>query len=148
MEVLAFGTDVNESGELVNKYVPPVPSYNSLSQSSSSLVNSARTAGGAVIGTRVGKRNLSKLSLSWSVLTASQWASIQEAIRGATDSNILFYVRYFDMERNAFIIRRMYAGDRSAQPLKLDKETGAVTLWQDCTVNLVDAGNNMSNPDA
>lgn len=146
MEVLAFGTGVQE-GELVNKYVPPVPSYNSLGQTSSSLVESGRTASGTVVGTRVGKRSLSKLSLSWSVLTSDQWTAIQSAIKGSTDSSILFYVRYFDMERNSFIIRRMYAGDRSAQPLQLNSD-GTVKLWQSCTVNLIDAGNDMSNPNA
>lgn len=146
MEVLAFGTGVQD-GELVNKFVPPTPSYNSLDQTSSSLVTSGRTAGGAVIGTRVGNRNLSKINISWSVLTAKQWADIQGAIKGSTSSSILFYVKYFDMERNSFIIRRMYAGDRSAKPLFLNDD-GTVKMWQSCTVNLVDAGENMSNPDA
>ena len=146
MEVIAFGTGVQD-GALVNKFVPPTPSYNSLEQSSSSLVTSGRTASGAVIGTRVGKRNLSKINLSWSVLTAKQWADIQNAIKGSTDSSILFYVRYFDMERSSFIIRRMYAGDRSAKPLFLNDD-GTVKMWQSCTVNLVDAGESMTDPNA
>lgn len=145
MAVLSFGTGVSD-GVLVNEYTPPTPAYNSLTQTSSSLVNSARTVGGNVVGSRVGRRNLSKLEIKWSILSATDWAEICQKTKGS-DTNILFYVKYFDMEANAFKIRRMYASDKKATPFRINKK-GEVTHWSGCSVNLIDAGYDMSNANA
>jgi len=146
--VLTIGTGYSE-GSLVDPMVFPVPSYDSLAQTTSTLVNSGRTSSGKIVGQRIGKRNLSKIEMKWSVLPADIWSAMCLKVKGAyANHGFIVYVRYFDMEANIFKIRAMYAGDRSAHPLFVDETTGVVTMWKDCSMNLIDAGYDMSEVNA
>jgi len=49
------------------------------------------------------------ISLSWSGLDGAAMRSVMQAFKPE-----YFYVRYFDIEENAYVIRHFYAGDKSA----------------------------------
>lgn len=127
-------------GTGINALALPTPSYASAKQTSSTLVNSGRSAlNGEVYAQRVGNRNLAKIDIVWKYLTATQWADIQQKILSGAEG-FYVWIKYFDMESATFKCRKFYPGDRTATPFKLDHTTKAVASWIDCTVNFIDTG--------
>jgi len=124
----------------INALALPAPSYSSAKQTSSTLVNSGRSAyNGEVYGQRVGTRNLAKIEIVWKYLTSAQWAGIQQKILSG-EQGFYIWIKYFDMESASFKCRKFYSGDRTATPFKLNQTTKEVTSWLDCTVNFIDTG--------
>lgn len=120
-------------------HLPP-PSYSSAKQTSSTLVNSGRSAlNGRVIGQRVMSRDLVKMELQWKYLTAKQWSDIlKKVLQGR--GGFYVYIKYFDMTDNDWKCLEFYPGDRSATPFRLHKDTKKVLSWIDCKINFVDTG--------
>ena len=130
----------------INSLFLPAPTYSSAKQTSSTLVNSARSASnGQVYAQRVSNTNLTKIEIVWKYLTAKQWSDIQKKILNSYDSlnetkGFYVWIKYFDMEYAEFKCKKFYAGDRTAVPFKLNPTTKEVIGWLDCTVNFIDTG--------
>lgn len=101
----------------------------------STIVDSARNANGAVVGQKVGRDQQKINNLQWGHLKAEVWESIL-----ADMEEFFVTVRYPDMRTGTWTTRTMYPGDRSAEPLWIDDETGLPTDYINCKVNLIDAG--------
>lgn len=107
-----------------------------LSIDTMTIVDSARNANGVVVGQKIG-RDQSKLnSLEWPYLSAADWQSILQLF----EPNFYVFVQYPDPVTGAFIVRRMYPGDRSAEPFMVDTSTGLPKSYVNCKVNLIDCG--------
>lgn len=107
-----------------------------LSFAVSTLVDSARNANGEVVGQKIG-RDLQKLDgLEWGYLDAETWSSILKEF----DKAFYVTVSYPDMVNNVWTTRKMYPGDRTATPYRVDPDTLFPTAYINCKVNLIDCG--------
>ena len=101
----------------------------------STTVNAGRNANNEVVGQVVG-RDLYKLNgLEWAALEPETWQKMLKAVEP-------FYVpvTFEDYRTGEPITIIMYPGDRSAEPLFVDKETHKVTKYLNCKFNLIDSG--------
>ena len=101
----------------------------------STTVNAGRNSNNAAIGQRVG-RDLYKLGpLEWVGLKSEEWQMMLKALEP-------FYVpvTFEDYRTGKPVTITMYPGDRTGQPLFVDKLTHQVTKYGTCKFNLIDAG--------
>lgn len=112
----------------------PMISADSGNETITTAVNAGRNANAVVVGQKIG-RDQSKIELKWAYLDANTWSQILTIFENSFFNN----VTYFDMQKNKRITRRMYVGDRKAQPFKLDNNNNP-TGWLECTLNLIDTG--------
>lgn len=99
------------------------------------IVDSARNANAVVVGQVVGREQQKLNNLEWPYLTAEQWSSILKEF-----SNFYVTVSYPDMVNNTWTTRKMYPGDRTAEPFHLDPNTQLPLDYINCKVNLIDCG--------
>ena len=118
----------------INDVAFPYPDKDSGLQYVQTIVNSARNANGVMVGERVG-RDLSKIELTWNVLTPAQWSEMLKIF-----ANFTFTVRYIDMVENDWVTRKFYVGDRSAQPFMVDPITNIPRYYRNCKANIIDVG--------
>lgn len=129
----------------INALAVPDPAYKSAKQTASTLVNSGRSShNGKVYAQRVGDRDFSKLDLTWSYLTATQWSNVLGKILNG-DESFYVWIKYFDMQKNDWSIREFYPSDRTATPFTVDSTTKKVLSWIDCSVSFVDTGEDEIN---
>ena len=118
----------------VNGYDFPCPGVG-FTYTITTTVNAGRNANNAVIGLRVG-RDLYKLdNLQWVGLKPDTWMMMLEAVEP-------FYVpvTFEDFRTGNPITFIMYPGDRTAEPLFVDKNSHKVSQYLNCRFNLIDAG--------
>ena len=99
------------------------------------IVDSARNANAVVVGQGVGREQQKLNNLEWAYLTAEQWSAILKEF-----SNFYVTVSYPDMVNNTWTTRKMYPGDRTAEPFHLDPVTQLPIDYINCKVNLIDCG--------
>lgn len=99
------------------------------------IVDSARNANTVVVGQVVGREQQKLNNLEWAYLTAEQWSAILKEF-----SNFYVTVSYPDMVNNTWTTRKMYPGDRTAEPFHLDPVTQLPIDYINCKVNLIDCG--------
>ena len=99
------------------------------------IVDSARNANAVVVGQVVGREQQKLDRLEWAYLTAEQWSSILKEFK-----NFDVTVTYPDMVNNTWTTRKMYPGDRTAEPFHLDPVTQLPIDYINCKVNLIDCG--------
>lgn len=99
------------------------------------IVDSARNANAVVTGQVVGREQQKISNLEWAYLTAAQWSAILREFR-----NFYVTVSYPDMVNNTWTTRKMYPGDRTAEPFHLDQVTQLPLDYINCKVNLIDCG--------
>ena len=99
------------------------------------IVDSARNANAVVVGQVVGREQQKLNNLEWAYLTAEQWSAILKEF-----SNFYVTVSYPDMVNNTWTTRKMYPGDRTAEPVHLDPVTQLPIDYINCKVNLIDCG--------
>ena len=99
------------------------------------IVDSARNANAVVVGQVVGREQQKLDRLEWAYLTAEQWSSILKEFK-----NFYVTVTYPDMVNNTWTTRKMYPGDRTAEPFHLDPVTQLPIDYTNCKVNLIDCG--------
>lgn len=118
----------------VNGYDFPCPGVG-FTYTITTTINAGRNANNAVIGQRVG-RDLYKLdNLQWVGLKPETWMMMLEAVEP-------FYVpvTFEDFRTGNPITIIMYPGDRTAEPLFVDKNSHKVSQYLNCRFNLIDAG--------
>lgn len=101
----------------------------------STIVDSARNANAVVVGQVVGREQQKLDNLYWGHLDAATWSAILREF-----NNFYVTVTYPDMVNNTWTTRKMYPGDRSATPYRLDPNTGLPSEYINCKVNLIDCG--------
>ena len=99
------------------------------------IVDSARNANAVVVGQVVGREQQKLNNLEWAYLTAEQWSAILKEF-----SNFYVTVSYPDMVNNTWTTRKMYPGDRTAEPFHLDPVTQLPIDYHNGKVNLIDCG--------
>jgi len=101
----------------------------------STTVNAGRNANNAVIGQRVG-RDLYKLDqMKWVGLKPEQWQAMLQAME-----DFYFPVTFQDYRTGKPITVTMYCGDRKGKPLFANPDSHEVEIYEECSVNLIDAG--------
>ena len=118
----------------INGHSYPTPKRG-LNLQSATLVDSGRNAEGVVVGQVIGREQQKLSSLEWPYLSAADWSEILQEFSG-----FFVTVTYPDMVNNTWTTRKMYPGDRSATPYRLDKNTGLPLDYINCKVNLIDCG--------
>lgn len=112
----------------------PFAAYESGKQTIATVVDQGRTVDGIVRGSVIAKAT--KIELKWAVLSPEAWADICSFF----DKHFYFNARYYDMAKNAFVTKKMYVGDRSAQPFIMDATTGKPTYYLNCEANIIGVG--------
>ena len=112
----------------------PFAAYESGKQIISTMVDQARTADGIVRGSVIARAN--KIELKWAVLSPEVWSDICKFF----DKHFYFNVHYYDMAANAFRTKKMYVGDRSAMPFKINATTGKPLYYLECQANIIGVG--------
>ena len=115
----------------------PFAAYESGKQTIATMVDQARTADGIVRGSVIAKA--SKIELKWAVLTPETWAQICSFF----NKHFYFNAYFWDMQKNAFTSKRMYVGDRSAQPFMMDATTGKPKYYLNCEANIIGIGESL-----
>ena len=118
----------------INGHEDPCP-RRGLNLMVATIVDSARNANAVVVGQVVGREQQKLDRLEWAYLTAEQWSSILKEFK-----NFYVTVTYPDMVNNTWTTRKMYPGDRTAEPFHLDPVTQLPIDYINCTVNLIDCG--------
>lgn len=98
----------------------------------SQLVDGGRNTKGATVGQPIGRKLYKLDGLKWAGLTASQWASMQQALEP-------FYVNvtFYD-DSNVEHTLMMYPGDTTGQPYWLSNY--GYDVYESCSFNLIDCG--------
>lgn len=110
----------------------PVPSFTErVRESQKKWVTGRLSPIGQVVGREQQKIN----NLEWAYLTAEQWSAILKEFK-----NFYVTVSYPDMVNNTWTERKMYPGDRTAEPFHLDPVTQLPLDYINCKVNLIDCG--------
>lgn len=99
------------------------------------IVDAARNANAVTTGQIVGREQQKLNNLQWAYLPADVWSAILREFKQ-------FYVTvsYPDMVTGTWTTRKMYPGDRTAEPFHLDSETQLPLDYINCKVNLIDCG--------
>ena len=133
-----WGTSISNNDLSGNTIALSFPSEGTFQ--TSRAVNSARNAYNVVVGQMVG-RSVDKQNMTWSVLPKEQWWKIN---RWLETNGMFFYCKYFAHNTGKWMIRRFYAGDVSCDPYKIDADTGIPAVYRNCTVNVIDMGDDTS----
>ena len=112
----------------------PFAAYESGKQTIATVVDQARSADGIVRGSVIAKA--SKIELKWAVLTPAKWAQICRFF----DKHFYFNATYLDMTTNTFKTKKMYVGDRTAQPFLMDSDSGIPKYYLNCEANIIGVG--------
>lgn len=112
----------------------PFAAYESGKQTIATIVDQARTADGIVRGSVIAKAN--KIELKWAVLSPEVWSDICTFF----NNHFYFNATYYDMQTNSMQTKKMYVGDRSAQPFLMDSVTGKPTYYLNCEANIIGIG--------
>lgn len=115
----------------------PFAAYESGKQTIATVVDQARTADGIVRGSVISKAN--KIELKWAVLTPNTWKDICTFF----DKHFYFNATYYDMQTGQFESKKMYVGDRSAVPFKINPDTGIPTYYLNCQANIIGVGESL-----
>lgn len=117
----------------INGYELPSPKRG-VSVVVTTAVDSARNANAVVVAQKLGRDQYKIDGLSWSVLSAAEWSHICSIL-----NDFFVYVTFHDPVTNGLKTVKMYCGDRTATPYKVDSQ-GNPTLYTDCKFNLIDVG--------
>lgn len=118
----------------INGHAYPAP-RRGLKPTIATTVDAGRNANNVVVGQRVGRDNQKLDNLYWGYLDAETWKNILQEFK-----NFYVTVTYPDMSTGAWTTRKMYPGDRSAEPLHISETTGLPLDYINCKVNLIDVG--------
>jgi len=101
----------------------------------STAVNAGRNANNAVVGQKVGRDVIKLDNMQWAGLDPTTWQNMLKAVEP-------FYVpvTFEDYRTGKPTTITMYPGDRSAEPLFVNPKTHIVTLYRNCSFNLIDCG--------
>ena len=133
-----FGTAVSGNNLSGNTISIPFPSTGTFE--TARAVNSARNANNVVVGQMVG-RSVDKQNMTWSVLPKETWWGINRWIE---TNGMFFYCKYFAHNTGKWMIRRFYCGDPKCDPFKIDADTGYPAVYLNCTLNVIDMGEDFS----
>jgi hypothetical protein len=99
------------------------------------FVDSARNAQGQVVAQKINRRIIKFDNLVWKHLTASQWRQILVEVEKFTGD-----LYFWDNLSGSFVTRKVYWGDASEEVFKINKVTGEVLEYLNCSVNIIDMG--------
>lgn len=118
----------------INGHEYPAP-RRGLNLMTATIVDAARNANAVTVGQRVGRDQQKLNNLYWGYLDAATWSAILKEFE-----NFYVTVTYPDMVNNTWTTRKMYPGDRTAEPFHLDPVTQLPLDYLNCKVNLIDCG--------
>ena len=99
------------------------------------MVDSSRNSMAEMVGQKIGRDQYKVENLFWPHLTAAAWSEMLREFQ-----NFFVVAEIPDMVNNDWIKLKMYPGDRTADPWKVDAATGLPTEYINCKVNIIDCG--------
>lgn len=99
------------------------------------FIDGGKNSIGELVGQKVGRDQYKINNLQWFYLDAVTWSNILKEFKA-----FFVTVEFPDMVENRWITLRMYPGNRTAEPLELDKNTGLPKSYKNCKVNIIDCG--------
>ena len=106
-------------------------------------VSTSRNAKNVVVGQRVGRDQYKLDSVVFPMLSAEQWAQVL-----TLGADYYVTVRFWAMDKNKWATTKMYVGDREAEVMTIDPDTGRVLMWKNCQMNLIDVGSSITYSDS
>lgn len=100
----------------------------------STNVSDGKNANGEFVGQKVGRDQYKFDALQWKFLDAATWSAMLQEF-----DKFIVTARIPDMVNDRMMTIRMYPGNRTATPVRFDKD-GKPVLYQDCKVNIIDCG--------
>lgn len=97
-------------------------------------VSDGKNALGEFVGQKAGRDQYKVDNLQWKFLDAATWSAILKEF-----DSFIVTAKIPDMVNNRFVTLLMYPGNRTATPVRFDKD-GLPTMYRDCKVNLIDCG--------
>lgn len=118
----------------INGKVMPPPARG-VKEQRSQLVDSGRNALGQVVAQKINRRQFKYDGLTWPHLRAAEWHDILVEIEKFEGT-----MTFWDALSQSMITRRVYWGDASAEPFRINPRTGEVLEYINCQCNPVDMG--------
>ena len=100
----------------------------------STNVSQGKNAMGEFVGQKVGRDQYKLDALQWKFLDAATWSAMLQEFE-----KFVVIARIPDMVHNSWITIKMYPGNRTAEPVKVDENDKPV-LYRNCKVNIIDCG--------
>ena len=125
---------INNGFIKINGLVLPQPNRG-LNIKREQFVKSARNARGEVVAQKVNRRIIKIDALEWEFLPANTWRTIQQQIELFEGT-----LEYWDNLSGSFKTIKIYWGDESSEPYRVNKSTGEVLEYAKCKCNIVDMG--------
>ena len=100
----------------------------------STNVSQGKNAMGEFVGQKVGRDQYKLDALQWKFLDAVTWSAMLQEFE-----KFVVIARIPDMVHNSWITIKMYPGNRTAEPVKVDENDKPV-LYRNCKVNIIDCG--------
>lgn len=122
----------------INGHEIPFPQYG-VKQQLFTTVSTSRNAKNVVVGQRVGRDQYKLDSVVFPVLSAEDWSALL-----TLGKDYYVTVRFWAMDKNKWATTKMYVGDREAEVMRIDPETGRVLMWKNCAMNLIDVGSSIT----
>ena len=110
-----------------------LPEPSSYEGTTSTIVDSGRNVQGKVVGAVV-RHDVAKVTMSWTYLTAKQWATILSLFT----ANFYCSVRFYNQATAGYTTRQMYVSDRTAGMWRRSPNNGRVMGWTGAKVSLVE----------
>lgn len=110
-----------------------LPEPSSYEGTTSTIVDSGRNVQGKVVGAVV-RNDVAKVAMSWSYLTAKQWATILSLFT----ANFYCSVRFYNQVTAGYTTRQMYVSDRTAGMWRRSPNNGSIMGWTGAKLSLVE----------
>lgn len=103
----------------------------------STMVDGGRNTQGNFVGSVLGNDKLS-IDLSFVDLTPTEMMNFLKIFDRAQGGSFINNFIVLDPRTNTWVTKKMYVGDRSGRPLRLDPSTGKPTGWAEVETKLVE----------
>ena len=112
------------------------PEPSTYSATTSTVVDSGRNVQGYVIGAVI-RDDIAKVEMTWSFISASDWASILSKFSSSRGGSFYNNVTFYCQDTNTWETRQMYVSDRTAQVFIRNKD-GSIKGYQSASLSLVE----------
>lgn len=123
--------------ETTSGFVLPAPIMGSNNMTISTLVDGGRNVYGNFVGSVIGNDKLS-IDLSFPNLSPEEFKNLLRIFDRRYGGSFVNEFKVFDPRENDWVVKKMYVGDRSGRPIRLDRKTCRPIKWADVKAKLVE----------
>lgn len=118
----------------IGNYIVPEPSE--YSGTTATIVDSARNAGGYMVGAVI-RDDVGKVQLSYKYISAQDWATLLSKFSSKRGGSFTNMVTFYCQDTNSWETREMYVSDRTAKVFKRDN-SGNIQGFLGASLSLIE----------